>query len=80
LIAVGQLQDEIMRVGVFRRGFELIFGRIGLAEAQIVLDRAVEQIGVLMHHGDLAAQRVGIESAHILAADPHHSRLRVEEA
>ena len=49
---------------------------IRLAEAQILLDRAVEQIGVLMHHGDLAAQRFGIEGADILAADPHHPGLR----
>jgi len=58
LIAVGQLQDEIMGVGVARRGFELVVGRIRLAEAQIVLDRAVEQIGVLMHHRETAAPRL----------------------
>ena len=80
LVAVRQLQDEVMRVGVARGGFELGLGRIRLAEAQILLDRAVEQIGVLVHHGDLAAQRLGIEGADILAADPHHPGLRVEEA
>ncbi len=79
-ITLRQLPDEVMRVGVARRFFELGLARIRLAEAQILLDRAVEQIGVLMDHGDLAAQGFRIERAHIPAADPHHPRLRIEQA
>ena len=79
-VALRQLPDEFVRVGVARRCFELVLGRVGLAEAQILLDRAVEQIGVLVHDGDLAAQRLGIERAQIMAADPDRPGLRIEQA
>ena len=53
---------------------------VGLAEPQILFDRAVEQVGVLVHDGDHPAQRLGIEGLDVVAADPHRAALRVEQA
>jgi len=80
LIPVRQMPDEFMRVGVARRLFQLGRGRIRLAEPQILLDRAMEQVGVLVHDGDQAAQRLGIECADVLPAHPHRPGLRIEQA
>ena len=55
--------------------FDLGLRRVRLAEAQILLDRAVEQVGVLVHDRDLAAQRLGIERAQIAPADPHRAAI-----
>ena len=44
-----------MRVGGGRGGDQFRLGRIRPAEPQVFLDRAVEQVGVLRHHGDHAA-------------------------
>ena len=58
-----------MRIGVARRGFELLAVGVGLAEPQILLDRAVEQIGVLVHDRDHSARHLGIERPQIAPAD-----------
>ena len=58
-VALRQRGDEVVRIGGARRRDDLRRRRIGLAEPQIVLDRAVEQISVLPHHGDLRAPRPG---------------------
>ena len=60
-----------MRVGVARRGVELLLVGVGLAEPQILLDRAVEQVGVLVHDGDHPAHRLGVERLQIAPADQH---------
>ena len=78
-IALRQRHDEVVRVGGARRGLDFFPVGIGLAEPQILLDRAVKQIGVLVHDGDHAAQRLGVERLQIVAADPHGAALRVEE-
>ena len=53
---------------------------VGPPEAQVVLDRAVEQIGVLRHHGDHPAHRIRIERAQVLAADADRAGLRIVQA
>ena len=80
LVAVGQRHDEVVRVGGAGGGDEFGLGGVGAAEAQVVLDRAVEQVGVLRDHGDHAADRVGIERAQILAADADGAGLRIVQA
>ena len=70
-IALRQRRDELVRVGVARRGVELRLIGIGLAEPQILLDRAVEQVGVLVHDGDHPAHRFGVERRQIAPADQH---------
>ena len=53
---------------------------VGAAETQVVLDRAVEQVGVLRHHGDHPAHRLGIERAQVVAADADRAALRIVQA
>jgi len=52
LVALWQGRDRLVDVGVARGGLELGLGRVGPAHAQVVLDGAVEEIGVLAHHRD----------------------------
>ncbi len=80
LPALRQRRDELVGVGVARRGFELLAVGVGLAETQILFDRAVEQIGVLVHDRDHPAHRFGIERPQIAPADQHAPLLRVEQA
>jgi len=77
---VRQGHNELVCVGAARRGFELFPVGIGFAEPQVLFDRAVEQIRVLVDDGDHPPQRLGIEHPQIVAADPHRPALRVEEA
>ncbi len=76
-IALRQRGDEVVRIGGARRRDDLRRRRIRLAEPQIVLDRAVEQISVLPHHGDLPRAASGIERREVGAADAHAARLRI---
>ena len=66
-----------MGVGNSRGVFQLALRRTGLTEPQIVLDRAVKQIGVLVHDGEPAADLIEAERAQIALADPNHAFLRV---
>ena len=43
--------------------------RVGLAHAEVLLDGAVEEIGVLAHHRDEAAELVERQVAQVAAAD-----------
>ena len=76
-VALRQRGDEVVRIGGARRRGDLRRRRIRLAEPQIVLDRAVEQIRVLPHHGDLIARRVRIERGEVGTADAHAAGLRI---
>ena len=55
----------------------LLVGRIRTAEAQVVLDRAVEQVGVLGNDGNHAAHLSRIEVAQITSADTYRPALRL---
>jgi hypothetical protein len=59
---------------------DLGVGRIGLGDADIVGDRAVEQEGVLRHQRDLSAQGIEAHVANVDAADADRARARIEEA
>ena len=63
----------IGRVGGAGGSDQLVMRRVGLTEAQILLDRVVEEIGGLRHHRDQPAQRLGVEGADVLPADPHRA-------
>ena len=58
----------------------LLLGRVGLADPQILGDRAVEQQHLLEHHADIAPQAREREGADVHAVDLHHARLRIEDA
>ncbi|MBB5078610.1 hypothetical protein HNR40_004096 [Nonomuraea endophytica] len=53
--------------------------RVGVRQAQVVLDGVVEQVDVLEDDGDLVEQGALIEVADVDAADAHASRVDVEE-
>ena len=53
---------------------------VGLAQADVVLDGAVEEVGVLVHHRDAAADLVEGQRAEIVAAERARAALRVVEA
>ena len=63
-----------------RRLLELGLGGVGLADAQIVGDRAVEHRAVLEHHADVAAQRFQLDVAMVDAVDADDARLGVPHA
>ena len=79
VIAPRQPGDEVMGVGGPGGGFELLAGRLGLAEAQIVLDRTVEQIRVLIDDSELRADLIEAERFEIAAAEPYGANLGIVE-
>ena len=80
LVAVGQRLDEVVRVGGVGGGNQVRLAGVGAAETQVVLDRAVEQVGVLRHDGDHPADRGRVERAQVLPANADRAALRVMQA
>ncbi len=80
LVALRQPRDELLRIGGAGGRREL--GRRGarLAHTEVLRDRAVEEIGVLAHHRDEAAELIEGEVAQVVAADHDAPPLRVVEA
>src|SRR5262249_58969909 len=73
-------QDEIQRLRPRGSAPHLVLGRVGLADAQVLGDRAVEQQALLKHHTDVAAERRELDRADVAAVDLDPSRLPVEAA
>ncbi len=59
---------------------DLVVLGFGLAVADIVRDRVVEEKGFLRHHADLFAQRSQLQIAHIFAVDPYRAGRDVVKA
>ena len=76
-IALRQPGYEVMGIGRLGRGVQLSLRRVGLAHAQIVFDRAVEQICILVYHCDLAADLIERPLAQVPAADQDPAALGV---
>ena len=57
VVAAGLAHDEPVRLGAAGGVLDLGVGGVGLADAQVLADRAVEQAGVLEHHGHGVAER-----------------------
>ena len=72
--------DEFERLRARRRDAHLLFGRVRLADAQIVGDRAVEQQRFLEHHADVPPQRGQLQAADVHAVDLDDAGLRIEGA
>ena len=72
--------DEFQRLGAACRDPHFLLGRVRLADAQIVGDRAVEQQRLLEHHADIPPQRRQLQAADIHAVDLDEAGLRVERA
>ena len=71
-----QLEDEVVGLRLLRRGDDLGLGGVGLAVADVVADRAVQQRGVLRHHRDLRAQAFLRGLRDVLAVDQDARRPR----
>ena len=61
-------------------GFDLGIARVGTSVANVLADRAVEQPGILQHHGKLAAQCRAIPIAHVNALDTQRTAVHIVEA
>ena len=69
-----------MDVGRPGRRLDLPRGGVGFGHAQVVRDGAVEEVHVLGHHGDVAAQDGQGDGADVLAAQEDAALLGVAEA
>ena len=78
-IALRQPRDELVGIRGARRRLDFLGARVGLAEAQVVLDGTVEEVGVLVHHCDVAVDVVGPKRAKVVLADPHRALVGVVE-
>ena len=76
LVALGQVADELVGVGGLRGGDDLLVGGVGPAEAQVVQDGAVEEVGVLHHDGHLLADVDEAERVEVATAEPDLALLR----
>ncbi len=52
VVALFQRGDKLVRAGHFRGGFYCIIGRIQAPIANVLADRAREEMGRLQHHPD----------------------------
>src|SRR6185369_6810152 len=79
VVALRQPQDELLGIRRAGGGPELVGARVGLAHADVVLDGAVKEPGVLADEGDAASHLVEAQLAQIAAADRHPAAVRVVE-
>ena len=80
VVAVGQGRDEIVDVGGRRGGADVVVARVGPAHADVGLDRAVEQEGVLVDDRDHAADLLERQLAQVVAAEADRALNRIVEA
>ena len=71
LVLVGEALDKFIGACLLAGVLDLGVGGVGVAPAQVLGNRAAEQLVLLQHHGDVVAQGVEVISAHINAADGH---------
>ena len=79
VVAVGQLDDELVRLGGPGGRLDLRVGGVGAAEPDVVPQGRVEQERVLRHQGHQPAQVLGRESAHVVTADRDRAGAHVPE-
>ena len=80
VVAVGQLDDELVRAGGAGRGLDLGVGGVGPAVGDVGAHGVGEEERVLEHDADLRAQRVERDVAHVDAVDADRPGLHVVEA
>ena len=80
LVPLRLAHDEVVRLGQPGGLLQLGLRGIGLADAQIVGDRAVEHGAVLEHHADVPSQRFQLDVAMVDPVDADHARLGVPHA
>ena len=80
VVAVGQLQDEVVRAGCPRRRLDLLERRVGSTERDVVADRLREEERLVGHHPDVRPQAGDGEVADVLAVDAQRAGGDVVEA
>ena len=80
VVARGEPGDEAVDVGQPRGFFHRVRGRVGPAQADVVAQRGVEQVGVLGHQRDLRPQAVQCEVPEVPARQRHRAGRGVPEA
>ena len=76
VVALRQLEDELVRAGELRGRDHALHRQRRIGERDVVADRAVEQHVLLQHHADLAAQPGDIDHREVDAVDQHAPALR----
>ena len=77
---IAQGDDELVRLGAFRRGDHLGVARSRAPIADVVADRSMQQRCVLSDHADLRPQTVLSPERDILTVDQHPALMQVVEA
>ena len=80
LVAVRQGLDELVRLGRARRLLDLLVGRVGRAEGDVLADGRGEEERILRDHADLSPERPAGHVAHVDAVDEDPPRGRLVEA
>ena len=80
VVPVGKGEDELVGLGRLGGGDDVVEGRIGNAEGDVVPDRVGEQEALLEDDTDLPAERVEGDVAHVGAVDADTAVLHVVEA
>ena len=79
-VAVGEPPDEPVRLGGLGRGHDLLVGRVGLAEGDVVAHGARGEARLLQDYPDLGPQRRERHVAHVVAVEPDGPLGHVVEA
>ena len=80
LVAFGQVADELVHTGAPGRFADLGGGGVGQTIGDVVGDRPVEEVDVLLHEANRLAQGLLGDLAHVLTVDRDGARVHVVEA
>src|SRR5207248_5300365 len=80
LIALFQLDYEVMGERLVGRGLDVLFARLAAAIEDVVVNRIVEQDRLMRDHADLLAQVAYIERAQVVTIDQDGTVVRIVEA
>src|SRR5207244_2904379 len=80
LVALRQLLDELVRLSEPRRADDLLVGRVGAPEGDVLAHRCGEQERVLRDNTDRATERDELQVAHVETVDENAAVRRIVEA
>src|SRR5688572_27092142 len=67
VVALWQIDDEVVGLGGFRRGNNLFFGGLGLSVRYVLSNRPSEQHRLLQHHAHLLSKGLDLEATDVFA-------------
>ena len=77
---LGQRHDELVRIGHLRCRSHFVVGGVGLAEANVLLDRSGEEHGLLTDDADVCTQPCDVERANVSTIEQHSALFGIVEA